>query len=188
MPFNKANLPSCVTCRRRKIKCDRQLEGCYNCLQTHAVCSYPPFSIHTPRGKRGPYLKTINRREQELEQQLKILEAKVDKLSSGVRSQTEVGIEPRNPDTGDVIEPLHDTHRQRKENMMVPFEKEKEREVTMRKYNSSGVVESRMRKGFGSWPITDAYSPSKQFWANFSGEVGIFSTIHSHTDVTKIKH
>lgn len=41
------NLPglsiiSCIECRRRKVKCNRQFPKCQNCIKKHYDCTYPP--------------------------------------------------------------------------------------------------------------------------------------------------
>lgn len=33
---------SCVTCRSKKMKCDRQLPTCHFCETKHILCEYPP--------------------------------------------------------------------------------------------------------------------------------------------------
>ena len=70
---------SCDPCRRRKLKCDRTLDGCSNCKVTEAICCYP--SVHeTGRKKRGPYRKGKTKNEIELERTVRTLEAKNESL------------------------------------------------------------------------------------------------------------
>ena len=48
---HKKNPPSCVSCKQRKIKCDRA-SPCSNCVRSNTQCVVPPPS-RTPRGRNG---------------------------------------------------------------------------------------------------------------------------------------
>ncbi|KAH7129698.1 fungal-specific transcription factor domain-containing protein [Dactylonectria estremocensis] len=47
---------ACHSCRRRKVKCDRQLPRCHVCIQTDQTCKYPLRSL-----KPGPKIGSIQR-------------------------------------------------------------------------------------------------------------------------------
>lgn len=47
---------ACLCCRRRKLKCTREPEGCTNCQKAELPCVYPAVETGIKR-KRGPYRK-----------------------------------------------------------------------------------------------------------------------------------
>ena len=49
--IRKNHPPSCTTCRRRKVKCDRA-DPCFQCVRTGAICVFVPHS-GAPRGRKG---------------------------------------------------------------------------------------------------------------------------------------
>lgn len=66
---------ACLGCRRRKLKCTREQEGCSNCLKADLPCVYPAPDTGVKR-KRGPYKKDKPPRERHLEDLVKYLEPK----------------------------------------------------------------------------------------------------------------
>ena len=66
---------ACLGCRRRKLKCSRETEGCSNCLKADLPCVYPAPETGVKR-KRGPYKKDKPARERHLEDLVKYLEPK----------------------------------------------------------------------------------------------------------------
>ncbi|WPB06381.1 uncharacterized protein RHO25_011038 [Cercospora beticola] len=74
---NTVNKPgtSCLGCRRRKLKCSREHEGCFNCLKSELPCVYPTPDLGVKR-KRGPYKKDKPPRQRHLEDLVKYLEPK----------------------------------------------------------------------------------------------------------------
>ncbi|RGP80704.1 hypothetical protein FLONG3_1179 [Fusarium longipes] len=85
-PYNTNTLRSCIFCRQRKIKCDRQ-QPCSNCLRLELDCSYP---AGRGRAKRRPPLVD---RLQRLEDTIRRLASQVDaaKTTDGASPATEVG-------------------------------------------------------------------------------------------------
>ena len=75
---------ACLGCRRRKLKCDREQEGCSNCLKSELPCVYPAPETGVKR-KRGPYRKDKPPRERHLEDLVKYLEPKGSENDSGHR-------------------------------------------------------------------------------------------------------
>lgn len=72
---NGFNPRSCVTCRRRKVKCDKRWPTCSNCSKAHSECAYP----HPGRAPRRPRKPADN----ELLKRLAKLEGVVEELSAG---------------------------------------------------------------------------------------------------------
>ncbi|KAL9013317.1 MAG: hypothetical protein Q9173_001989 [Seirophora scorigena] len=68
--------PSCTLCRRRKVKCDRNLP-CANCVRAQADC-IPSSNAHTPRGRLGGRKRQAN---QKLLERISNLEGLVQKVS-----------------------------------------------------------------------------------------------------------
>jgi len=66
---------ACLGCRRRKLKCSREQEGCSNCVKADLPCVYPAPETGVKR-KRGPYKKDKPARERHLEDLVKYLEPK----------------------------------------------------------------------------------------------------------------
>ena len=76
---------ACLGCRRRKLKCSREQEGCNNCTKAELPCVYPALETGVKR-KRGPYKKDKPPRERHLEDLVKYLEPKVtqNEIGSGI--------------------------------------------------------------------------------------------------------
>ncbi|KAK5736328.1 hypothetical protein LTR17_007492 [Elasticomyces elasticus] len=64
---------ACLGCRRRKLKCSREQEGCLNCTKADLPCVYSTPEVGVKR-KRGPYKKDKPPRERHLEHLVKYLE------------------------------------------------------------------------------------------------------------------
>ncbi|KAK3073074.1 hypothetical protein LTR53_005651 [Teratosphaeriaceae sp. CCFEE 6253] len=64
---------ACLGCRRRKLKCSREPEGCVNCSKADLPCVYALPETGVKR-KRGPYNKVKQPRERHLEHLVKYLE------------------------------------------------------------------------------------------------------------------
>jgi hypothetical protein len=86
-PCNTNTLRSCIFCRQRKVKCDRQ-QPCSNCLRFELECSYP---AGRGRAKRRPPLVD---RLQRLEDTIRKLASQVDAANTtdGASPATEVGL------------------------------------------------------------------------------------------------
>ncbi|EME43574.1 hypothetical protein DOTSEDRAFT_54348 [Dothistroma septosporum NZE10] len=82
-PTKSVNKPgtSCLGCRRRKLKCTREHEGCRNCTKADLPCVYPTPESGIKR-KRGPYKKDKPARQRHLEDLVKYLEPKNDGYGS----------------------------------------------------------------------------------------------------------
>ena len=78
---------ACLGCRRRKLKCTREQEGCSNCLKADLPCVYPAPETGVKR-KRGPYKKDKAPRERHLEDLVKYLEPKAAQNGAGEASGT----------------------------------------------------------------------------------------------------
>ncbi|KAF2208756.1 hypothetical protein CERZMDRAFT_21934, partial [Cercospora zeae-maydis SCOH1-5] len=80
---NTVNKPgtSCLGCRRRKLKCSREHEGCFNCIKSDLPCVYPTPDLGVKR-KRGPYKKDKPPRQRHLEDLVKYLEPKSDEAQA----------------------------------------------------------------------------------------------------------
>ncbi|KND94554.1 putative transcriptional regulatory protein [Tolypocladium ophioglossoides CBS 100239] len=74
---------SCVTCRRRKVKCDRR-DPCANCLKSNIECHFP-VTGRLPRRSQDPAaLKSPSQRQSELLGRLRRLESLVTELTGQV--------------------------------------------------------------------------------------------------------
>ena len=71
----KLNPRSCVTCRKRKVKCNKR-EPCSNCVKASIACVFPPPG-RAPRKPRRPH-------DAELLKRLRRLESVVDSLGAQV--------------------------------------------------------------------------------------------------------
>ncbi|KAI9648686.1 hypothetical protein NHQ30_003325 [Ciborinia camelliae] len=72
------NARSCVTCRRRKVKCDKKVP-CSNCTKAQTQCAFPAPGRAPRRPRAGG--KPISDREAELLKRLRRLEGVVEELS-----------------------------------------------------------------------------------------------------------
>ena len=77
---NGLNARSCVTCRRRKVKCDKQVP-CTNCKKAQSQCVFPAPGRAPRRPRQG---KVVTEREAELLKRLRRLEGVVEELSGQV--------------------------------------------------------------------------------------------------------
>lgn len=76
MNDTKLNPRSCVTCRRRKVRCDKH-EPCSNCTKANAECVFPPPG-RAPRKPRRPHDAELLKRLRRLESVVDTLGAQVD--------------------------------------------------------------------------------------------------------------
>jgi hypothetical protein len=93
-PNGFSNPRSCVTCRRRKVRCNKQ-QPCSNCVSHRMLCEFPSFN----RQKRRR--KVDKPKEDVLLQQLRRLETMVEQIgqdgSVGTTSGTTDGETPASP-------------------------------------------------------------------------------------------
>ncbi|KAK8111930.1 Bikaverin cluster transcription factor bik5 [Apiospora kogelbergensis] len=92
-PSSAMNPRSCVTCRRRKVRCDKHMP-CGNCRKAHISCIFPApgRAPRRPRPKdpNAPPKQT-SEREVELMKRLRKLEGIVEELSG------QIEVDPRQP-------------------------------------------------------------------------------------------
>jgi hypothetical protein len=77
---------SCSSCYRRKLKCDRMIDGCTPCMRAKLPCMYKASSVANGKGranKRGPYNKHGTMREKQLEHIVQVLSSKVTATKAG---------------------------------------------------------------------------------------------------------
>ncbi|WPH03707.1 Bikaverin cluster transcription factor bik5 [Acrodontium crateriforme] len=72
---------ACLGCRRRKLKCSREQEGCVNCTKADLPCVYPAPEVGIKR-KRGPYKKDKPARERHLEDLVRYLEPRTSQSAT----------------------------------------------------------------------------------------------------------
>src|ERR1700754_2367965 len=90
---------SCVSCHRRKLKCDRQPHGCNNCAKSQIPCLYFRTVVprtndgiaHSRRTPRGPYRKNKTPRERELEHVINLIQTNPGSLEHLKDSQATSG-------------------------------------------------------------------------------------------------
>lgn len=102
---------SCLSCYRRKLRCDRTIAGCANCTKSQLPCMYETLAkAHQSRlgprartGKRGPYKKHATPREKELEHIVQILHSRLDdRESRAVQTRTLSEVLPTSAESGTV--------------------------------------------------------------------------------------
>jgi ferredoxin-like protein FixX len=71
------NSRSCMTCRKRKVRCDKRSSGCLNCAKARIVCVYPSKE-RPPRKTRKPPDTELLARLNKLEGVVQSLGAQVD--------------------------------------------------------------------------------------------------------------
>jgi hypothetical protein len=95
------NSRSCNTCRRRKVKCDKEQGGCGNCSKAHIQCVYPGPG-RAPRKPKAGSVKAASERETELLKRLRRLEGVVEELSGQVEMETiRASVDTRGRDNDD---------------------------------------------------------------------------------------
>lgn len=104
------NPRSCVTCRRRKVRCDKHMP-CGNCRRTQISCIFPAPGRAPrrprPRGPNAPPRQHSGEREVELVKRLRKLEGIVEELSGqieleAVRHSSTDGPSPETTGDGDL--------------------------------------------------------------------------------------
>jgi len=82
--YTGLNARSCVTCRRRKVKCDKQMP-CSNCTKAHSQCIFPAPGRAPRRPREGA--KPVSEREALLLKRLRRLEGVVQELGGQTGSE-----------------------------------------------------------------------------------------------------
>lgn len=102
------NPRSCVTCRRRKVRCDKRMP-CTNCRRGHIQCIFPapgraprrprprdPAAVHS-----APQAGSSHRRESELLERLRKLEGIVEELSGQIEVDRHASTSTSSPEGHD---------------------------------------------------------------------------------------
>lgn len=141
------NPRSCITCRRRKVKCDKNSSGCANCRRAKIECIFPGPG-RAPRKSRKPP-------DGELMERLRRLEGVVQSLNAQVEEhEAEAAERDRNrAGSGDESQ--------------CPFEKQESASVVVD--NSVEGLETR----FGRLVVDQGRSRyiNNSFWASLNNEV-----------------
>ena len=91
IPSGALNPRSCVTCRRRKVRCDKHMP-CSNCRRAQIPCIFPPpgRAPRRPRPKdpNAPAKQPVSEREAELLNRLHKLEGIVHELSGQIEVES----------------------------------------------------------------------------------------------------
>lgn len=91
LPSDRLNPRSCVTCRRRKVRCDKHMP-CSNCRRAQIPCIFPApgRAPRRPRPKdpNAPPKQASSEREIELMKRLRKLEGIVEELSGQIEVET----------------------------------------------------------------------------------------------------
>ena len=91
---------TCVTCRRRKVKCDK-LSPCSNCVRGHLACSFP-LPVRAPRKPpRKGVAAAVSPEHKALVERLRALEGVVQNLSGADKPQGVAGASPGADDDAD---------------------------------------------------------------------------------------
>ncbi|OAA74941.1 Zn(2)-C6 fungal-type DNA-binding domain protein [Akanthomyces lecanii RCEF 1005] len=85
---------SCVTCRRRKVKCDRRAPRCDVCTKTGIECHYPVGGRLPSRARAQPQWSSPHQKQTDLMERLRRLEAVVTELSAQVDEANDAGTRP----------------------------------------------------------------------------------------------
>ena len=89
----KTKVASCLSCRRRKIKCDKEVP-CSSCTRTGVEC-VPLAPSGLPRGRRGGRTKEITQLQQQITRLEDMLKSVEDNIPTGfsTKEEKQVGIE-----------------------------------------------------------------------------------------------
>lgn len=151
------NPRSCVTCRRRKVKCDKK-HPCTNCSKAHIDCIFPAPG-RAPRKPRKP-------QDGELMERLRKLEGVVQSLGVGVDD------DDASPDGQNGHNETEDEQLRRK--LAEVKELRRKKYVQLDEDKSSAGIESR----FGRLVVDEGRSRyiNPSFWASLSDEVCVESS------------
>ena len=159
--YPNLNPRSCVTCRRRKVKCDKK-QPCANCVKAHIECIFPSPG-RAPRKPRKP-------QDSELIERLKRLEGVVQTLGTQVGDGDTQS--PPKTSGGDEVKKEEDTEEERilKACRELRELKRQHREKQAGKQPADGL-EAR----FGRLVVDEGRSRyiNPSYWANLSNEVPI---------------
>lgn len=164
------NPRSCITCRRRKVKCDKK-QPCANCVKAHIDCVFPSPG-RAPRKPRKP-------QDSELIERLKKLEGVVRSLGvqTGVQGEdTQNGREEETSPstvTDGNAEPKKEEELKLEE--QAPNAHQEPEELKQTKFDQDGKKSSitGLENRFGRLVVDEGRSRyiNPSFWANLSNEV-----------------
>lgn len=151
------NPRSCVTCRRRKVKCDKK-HPCTNCTKARIDCIFPAPG-RAPRKPRKP-------QDGELMERLRKLEGVVQSLGMGIGDDDE---------SADDAEAPEETEEELLQKKLAEV-----RDLKMKRYKRLDEDQSQtgLESRFGRLVVDEGRSRyiNPSFWANLSDEVGLSST------------
>lgn len=151
------NSRSCITCRKRKVKCDKR-HPCSNCTKAAIECVFPGPG-RAPRRTRKPP-------DTELLARLRRLEGVVQSLGKGIDDEGETVIEPApvKPETAQPIQ--QNGAEEAKAKITCPG-------ATMHEAKKDDSATKLMVKEFGRLVVEDGRSRyvSNKFWTSLSEEV-----------------
>lgn len=151
------NPRSCVTCRRRKVKCDKKSK-CTNCVKANIECVYPSPG-RAPRKPRKP-------QDSELLERLRKLEGVVQMLGTTVPLE-EGESPPKDEQSGPEREETHEERIQKAKRELKELRKEKAAQEPKK--------DDTLEKRFGRLVVDEGRSRyiNPSFWASLSDEVVI---------------
>lgn len=113
LPSDRLNPRSCVTCRRRKVRCDKHMP-CSNCRRAQIPCIFPApgRAPRRPRPKdpNAPPKQASSEREIELMKRLRKLEGIVEELSGQIEVETARNHSSNGNSPEALINPGSDSH------------------------------------------------------------------------------
>ncbi|KAL2213500.1 transcription factor [Sarocladium strictum] len=88
---------TCNHCRQRRVKCDRQLPACSNCIRATISCTYPPGRGRAPKRPRANLVPQLSDR-------LGRLESLLDQFKAAATGGTQASSQPEYEGEGQVLE------------------------------------------------------------------------------------
>lgn len=169
-PPDSATSRSCVTCRRRKVRCNKR-SPCSNCLKANIECVFPPPGRAPRKSKRPPDTELLSRLRR-LEGVIEHLSGKGDAASNSSLSPTQIAAAfssavPAKPEgTSPPTPPTTTTESSANvnaENGVCPFEYSDPTKLAPRKFENE----------FGRLVIDEGRSRyvSNRLWASLGDEV-----------------
>lgn len=158
------NPRSCVTCRRRKVKCDKKPK-CTNCVKGNIECTYPSPG-RAPRKPRKP-------QDSELLERLRKLEGVVQMLGTAVPLE-----EGESPPKEEQDEPQREETQEERIQRACRELKELKKEKAAQDAAKGPQKDQALEKRFGRLVVDEGRSRyiNPSFWASLSDEVGICFT------------
>jgi Fungal Zn(2)-Cys(6) binuclear cluster domain len=167
-PSNNSSLNprSCVTCRRRKVKCNKQ-QPCSNCVKQHIECVFPAPG-RAPRKPRKP-------QDSELIERLKRLEGVVQSLGVQVEEEN-----PQSPTKDGTKEPKDEIKKEESHDERIQKACKELRELRRQQAEKEAAKQptTGLENRFGRLVVEEGRSRyiNPSFWANLSNEVRENST------------